>query len=100
MNKKKFVVKSIIENVFVNRYSLYYRDCIKILKFFIKHEFFANNLIYTFIRKCQKPCLTRRITNNKTKIFDLKSKYVQKIEMFEIDCASNSDHVNFHKNFR
>ena len=49
--KKKFVVKSMIENVFVNRYSLYYRDCIKILKFFMKHEFFANNLIYTFIRK-------------------------------------------------
>ena len=64
MNEKKFVVKSIIENVFVNRYSLYYRDYIKILKFFMKHEFFTNNLIYAFICKYEITTSNEKHTTN------------------------------------
>ena len=85
--KKKFVVKSIIENIFVNRYSLYYRDCIKILKFFMKHEFFTNNLIYAFIRKYEITIIFYYISVTINLHIKLKLKYLdqKKLTSWQFD---------------
>ena len=61
------------------------------------------------IKNCQKPCLARKITNNKTRIFDLESKYLHENRMSKVEmCVKFSlvsiwtfaDKINFQSRFQ